>query len=173
MARPNRSAGSLHTAASALALAPVALASALAAQQRYRQPPPPRPKPDIQCYAIWPDTGSRPLFLPEHLMLGANRGDGVGFRAAIVSPDRIHWSRRDGYDTLYAKWSAYGRVLATAAVPRWDSIYVSWYIPMTINGEIGALYAEVHGDSLSGRAVEGSDVPQPWLSIHGRSEPCP
>ncbi len=150
------------------ALASVALISALAAQEPRKRLPP--PKPSSQCYAIRPDTGSRPWFLPEHLVLGANPVGDIGFRAAAVSPDRIRETYPDREDTLYARWSAYGRLFPA------DSIYVEWSFAQSIYGPIGELYARVHGDSLSGRAMEHSDaLPAviPWLPIHGRSEACP
>jgi len=149
------------------ALASVALISALTAQEPRNRPP---SKPSSQCYAIRPDTGSRPWFLPQHLILGAGPFAGIGFRAAAVSPDRIRRGHTDQEDTLYARWSAYGPLFAA------DSIYVEWSFPHSMYGPVGELYAQVHGDSLSGRAVEHSDaIPSviPWLPIHGRSEPCP
>ena len=169
MPRPSRFLDSVPIVAPTLAC--VALSSALTAQQpdRSRSPSPP-PKPAVQCYAIWPDTGSWPPFLPKHLVLGANPIGGIGFRAAAVSPDRVHARSGDEEDTLRAEWHAHGRLYAA------DSIYVDWYVPGAIYGPIGKLYAHVHGDSLSGRAVQGSDVIPlvvPWLSIHGRSESCP
>ena len=150
-------------------LAPVVVASSLVAQQPYRTPihRPATPKPALQCFAIWPDTGSRPRFLPESLILGANRvgRSRMGFRAAAVSPDRIPWTSGDREDTLAATWRAYGQLYST------DSIYVYWW---AISGggpnPMGVLRAEVNGDSLSGRAVEGSG---PGLTIHGRSTSCP
>jgi len=148
-------------------LAPVLIASSLVAQQPYRTPIHRRaaPKPALQCFAIWPDTGSRPRFLPESLILGANwvGRSRTGFRAAAVSPDRILWTSGDREDTLEASWSAYGPLYAA------DSIYVAWEF---ISGgpPLGELRAEVHGDSLSGRAVEGLG---PGLPIHGRSTSCP
>jgi len=148
-------------------LAPVLVASSLVAQQPYRTPihRPAPPKPALQCFAIRPDTGSRPRFLPESLILGANRvgRSRMGFRAAAVSPDRIPWTSGDREDTLGAVWRAYGQLYST------DSIYVNWWV---ISGgpAMGELRAEVNGDSLSGRAVEGSG---PGLPIHGRSTSCP
>ena len=149
-------------------LAPVLVASSLVAQQPDRTPihrsaP---PKPALQCFAIWPDTGSRPRFLPESLILGTNNWVGrsrPGFRAAAVSPDRMPRTSGDREDTLAASWSAYGPLYAA------DSIYVAWWV---ISGgpPIGELRAEVNGDSLSGRAVEGSG---PGLQIHGRTTSCP
>src|SRR5438132_12354032 len=81
----------------------VALVSGLAAQR-----PSTPPTPALQCYVIWPDTGSRPRFLPVHLVLGANPIGGIGFRAAAVSPTRMFQRRGDDGDTLYTKWSSYG-----------------------------------------------------------------
>ena len=144
-------------------LAAVASTSVLTAQQPYR---PGRdsipPKPALQCYAIWPDTGSSPPFLPEHLILGANPIGGIGFRAAGVYPIGVARALGTRTAPFYAQWRSYGRL----GDP--DSIWVRW------SG--GELYASVHGDSLSGRAVHTSDVLYrvvPWLQIHGRSEPCP
>jgi hypothetical protein len=124
----------------------------------------------VQCYAIWPDTGSKPSYLPEHFILGSNPSGGVGFRAAAVSPDRMPYGIRGEDVIISARWSAYGHLYSA------DSIYVDWFIPGSVFGAIGELYAQVHGDSLSGRAVTGGDViPRviPWLPVHGRSEPCP
>ncbi len=95
------------------ALASVALISALAAQEPRKRLPP--PKPSSQCYAIRPDTGSRPWFLPEHLVLGANPVGDIGFRAAAVSPDRIRETYPDREDTLYARWSAYRGVVRSGS----------------------------------------------------------
>ena len=150
----------------------VALVSHVAAQQ------PSSPlKPALQCYVIWPDTGSRPRFLPVHLVLGANPIGGIGFRAAAVSPTRMFQRRGDDGDTLYTKWSSYGaRWRSYGRLFDADSIYIDWFIPGSVFGPIGELYARVHGDLLSGRVVRGGDViPRvvPWLPIHGRSEPCP
>jgi hypothetical protein len=149
-------------------LAPVLVASSLVAQQPYRTPihRPAPPKPALQCFAIWPDTGSRPRFLPESLILGANwvGRSSTGFRAAAVAPDRIPWTSGDREDTLGATWSAYGPLYAA------DSIYVAWWVISGGGPPIGELRAEVNGDSLSGRAVEGLG---PGLPIHGRSTSCP
>jgi hypothetical protein len=169
MQRPTRFTGSALIAAPILSAA--ALVSGLAAQQLSTPP-----RPALQCYVIWPDTGSRPRFLPVHLVLGANPIGGIGFRAAAVFPTRMYQRGGDDEDTLYTKWSSYGA--------RWrpygrlfdaDSIYIDWFIPGSVFGPIGELYARVYGDSLSGRVVQGGDViPRvvPWLPIHGRSEPC-
>ncbi len=150
----------------------VALVSHVAAQQ------PSSPlKPALQCYVIWPDTGSRPLFLPAHLVLGANPIGGIGFRIAAVFPTRM--SQRGGgeEDTLYTKWSSYGaRWSSYGRLFAADSIYVDWFVPGSVFGPIGKLVAHVQGDSLSGRVVRGGDfihLVVPWLPIHGRSEPCP
>ena len=149
-------------------LAPVLVASSLVAQQPYRTPihRPAPPKPALQCFAIWPDTGSRPRFLPESLILGANwvGRSRTGFRAAAVSPDRIPWTSGGREDTLGASWSAYGPLYAA------DSIYVAWWVISAGGPPMGELRAEVNGDSLTGRAVEGLG---PGLPIHGRSTSCP
>ena len=156
-------AGSRRVAVATLACA--ALPSALSAQQpRNRLPS----APAVQCYTINPDTGSRPWFLPEHLVLGANPIHAAGLRAAAVLPDRVRSGNRE--DTLFARWMSYGPLLVD------DSIYVEWWIQRSMYGPIGVLYAQVRGDSLSGRAAERSDaIPTviPWLPIHGRAESCP
>ncbi len=107
-------------------LAPLLVASSLVAQQPYRTPihRPAPSKPALQCFAIWPDTGSRPRFLPESLILGANwvGRSRTGFRAAAVSPDRIPRTGGEREDTLGASWSAYGPLYAA------DSIYVTWWV---------------------------------------------
>jgi len=176
MRGPSRFRGSVQILASTLAA--FALASAVKAQQVHgNRPAPASTAPALQCYAIWPDTGSWPSFLPGHFILGANPIGGIGLRAAAVLPHRVQSNGRDQEDTLSARWrsygaswSSYGRLFAP------DSIYLDWFIPMAIYGPIGELYGNVHGDSLSGRAVRSSDaIPRviPWLPIHGRSEPCP
>src|SRR5258705_12742485 len=102
-----------HVVASILAC--VALRRALSAQQgRIPLPPPPA----VQCYAISPDTGSRPWFLPEHLVLGANPTGG-GLRAAAGFPHRVRSSSsQGGGDTHFLRWASYGRLHGD------DSIYV-------------------------------------------------
>jgi hypothetical protein len=154
-----------HIVVSTLACA--ALTSGLTAQQpRDRLPS----APAVQCYAISPDTGSRPWFLPEHLVLGANPTGG-DLRAAAVLPNRVRsTSRQDGEDTLFARWTSYGRLHVD------DSIYVEVWILGSLYGPIGMVYAHADGDSLSGRAAERSDqMPTvvAWLPIHGRTESCP
>src|SRR5438309_9919229 len=108
MPRPSRFLDSVPIVAPTLAC--VALSSALTAQQpdRSRSPSPP-PKPAVQCYAIWPDTGSWPPFLPKHLVLGANPIGGIGFRAAAGSPARGHARRGDEEDPLSAELHDRGR----------------------------------------------------------------
>jgi hypothetical protein len=158
-----RSPSSRHFVAPALAC--VTLSSGLTAQQpRNRLPP----APAVQCYAISPDTGSRPWFLPEHLVLGANPSGGIGLRVAAVLPDRVRSGSRQ--DTLVAQWRSYGPLYVD------DSIYVEFWIHGSTYGPIGVLYGHVRGDSLSGRATERSDAVSAvvrWLPIHGRSEVCP
>ena len=170
MHRPSRFVDSVLIAATTVSA--VASVSGLAAQLSSTSP-----KPALQCYVICPDTGSRPRFLPVHLVLGANPIGGIGLRAAAVFPTRMYQRAGDEEDTLYtrwssygARWSSYGRLFAA------DSIYVDWFVPGSVFGPIGKLYAHVQGDSLSGRVVRGGDVIPlvvPWLPIHGRSEPCP
>src|SRR5690242_11475493 len=80
------------------------------------QPAPPRPA--VQCYAIWPDTGPRPPFLPEHLILGANPVGGIGFHAAGVSPNHVQSSSQGEQVSIYARWTSYGKVFSA------ESIYV-------------------------------------------------
>jgi len=154
-----------HVVASILAC--VALSPTLSAQQR-RIPLP--PVPAVQCYAISPDTGPRPWFLPEHLVLGANPTGG-GLRAAAVLPNRVRsTSRQNGEDTLFARWTSYGRLHVD------DSIYVEVWILWSFYGPSGMVYAHAYGDSLSGRAAERSDqMPTvvAWFPIHGRTESCP
>ena len=170
MQRPSRFTGSVLIGAATLSAA--ALVSGVAAQQ-----PSTPPKPTLQCYVIWPDTGFRPPFLPVHLVLGANPIGNIGFRAAAVSPTRMFQRGGDDGDTLYTKWSSYGaRWRSYGRLFDADSIYLDWFIPGSVFGPIGELYARVHGDSLSGRIVRGGDVIPlvvPWLPIDGRSEPCP
>ena len=170
MHRPTRFPSSALIAATTVSA--VALVSGLAAQL-----PSTPPKPALQCYVIWPDTGSRPRFLPVHLVLGANPIGGIGFRAAAVFPTRMYQGGRDEEDTLYTKWSSYGaRWSSYGRLSAADSLYVDWFVPGSVFGPIGKLYAHVYGDSLSGRVVRGGDVIPlvvPWLPIHGRSEPCP
>src|SRR2546427_12261444 len=76
-----------------------ALPPALSAQQR-RIPLPPAPA--VQCYALSPDTGSRPWFLPEHLVLGANPTGGGLPAAAVLSNRRRPTSRQDAEGELIA-----------------------------------------------------------------------
>lgn len=132
-------------------------------------------EPTLQCYAIWPDTGPWPPYLPGHLILGANHIGGIGFRAAAVLPPRLDANHRDQKDTAYARWQSYGaRWSPYGPLLAAESIYVDWFASGVFGG-IGELYARVRGDSLFGRAVRESDaIPRvaPWLPIHGRSEPC-
>src|SRR5436189_1829059 len=94
MHRPTRFPSSVLIAATTVSA--VALVSGLAAQI-----PSTPPKPALQCYVIWPDTGSRPRFLPVHLVLGANPIGGIGFRTAAVFPTRMYQRAGDEEDTLY------------------------------------------------------------------------
>src|SRR5438876_9494413 len=108
-------------------LAPVLVASSLVAQQPDRTPihrsaP---PKPALQCFAIWPDTGSRPRFLPESLVLGTNNWVGrsrPGFRAAPVSPAQMPRTSGGRDDTLGASSSAYRPLYAA------DAVHVAWSV---------------------------------------------